>query len=239
MRFRLADSASLNYLNTEAWLNNIKLILVNSGTELVLGSAIVNAAGDIVTTFPISGNVGLLVGTNNIGDVDVLTLPALVAGTANIGDVDVLTLPALVAGTANIGDVDVLTLPATPVGTNQIGAVHDVGGEIQDESDTVRTINRAFVTATGLGNTQVVAAQGGLVRIRVLSVQVITTLANSVKFQSATTDISATFPLAANGGFVMPCTQHGWFQTAANEALNVNLSLGTSTGVQVIWVQAT
>ena len=50
-------------------------------------------------------------GTNNIGDVDVLTLPALVAGTANIGDVDVLTLPALPAGTNNIGDVDVLTLP--------------------------------------------------------------------------------------------------------------------------------
>jgi len=50
-------------------------------------------------------------GTNNIGDVDVLTLPALPAGTNNIGDVDVLTLPALPAGTNNIGDVDVLTLP--------------------------------------------------------------------------------------------------------------------------------
>lgn len=93
-------------------------------------------------------------------DVDITRLPALVAGTANIGDVDVLTvpaplstsgggteaaalrvtiasdstglvsvddnggsltvdgtvavssLPALVAGTANIGDVDVLTVPA-------------------------------------------------------------------------------------------------------------------------------
>lgn len=32
---------------------------------------------------------GLPAGTNNIGDVDVLTLPALVAGTANIGDVDI------------------------------------------------------------------------------------------------------------------------------------------------------
>lgn len=41
---------------------------------------------------------------------------ALPAGTNNIGDVDVLTLPALPAGTNNIGDVDVLTLP---------GAAHD------------------------------------------------------------------------------------------------------------------
>ncbi len=40
-------------------------------------------------------NVGLNAGTNNIGDVDVLTLPSLPAGTNNIGDVDVLSLPAV------------------------------------------------------------------------------------------------------------------------------------------------
>lgn len=62
-------------------------------------------------------------GTNNIGDVDVLTLPPLPAGTNNIGDVDVLTLPSLPAGTNNIGDVDVLTLPPLPSGTNNIGDV--------------------------------------------------------------------------------------------------------------------
>lgn len=61
--------------------------------------------------------------------VDVLTLPnvtlgaAIPAGTNNIGDVDVLTLPALPAGTNNIGDVDVLSLPALPAGSNAIGTV--------------------------------------------------------------------------------------------------------------------
>ena len=64
--------------------------------------------------------LSIAAGDNNIGNVDVITLPALVAGTANIGDVDVLTLPALVAGTANIGDVDVLTIAA---GDNNIGNV--------------------------------------------------------------------------------------------------------------------
>ena len=78
-----------------------------------------NNIGDVdVLTLP-----ALPAGTNNIGDVDVLTLPALPAGTNNIGDVDVLTLPALPAGTNNIGDVDVLTLPALPAGTNNIGDV--------------------------------------------------------------------------------------------------------------------
>lgn len=38
---------------------------------------------------------------------------ALPAGTNNIGDVDVLTLPALSAGSNNIGDIDVLTAPGT------------------------------------------------------------------------------------------------------------------------------
>jgi len=65
-------------------------------------------------------------GTNNIGDVDVLTLPAgtvagsssLPAGTNNIGDVDILSIAA---GDNNIGNVDVVTLPSLPAGSNAIG----------------------------------------------------------------------------------------------------------------------
>lgn len=59
-------------------------------------------------------------GTNNIGDVDVLTLPAIPAGNNNIGDVDIASIAA---GDNNIGNVDVVTLPALPAGTNNIGDV--------------------------------------------------------------------------------------------------------------------
>jgi len=53
----------------------------------------------------VAGSASLPAGTNNIGDVDVLTLPAgTVAGSAS-----------LPAGTNNIGDVDVLTLPPVTV----------------------------------------------------------------------------------------------------------------------------
>jgi hypothetical protein len=62
-------------------------------------------------------------GTNNIGDVDVLSLPSLPAGNNNIGDVDVVSLPPLPAGTNNIGDVDVVSLPSLPAGNNNIGDV--------------------------------------------------------------------------------------------------------------------
>ena len=100
------------------------------------------SAGRLYTSSTI--DAALPAGTNNIGDVDVLSLPALPAGTNNIGDVDVLSLPALPAGTNNIGDVDVLTLPnvtlAAGTNTNEVvgDAAHDapvagnpllVGGE--------------------------------------------------------------------------------------------------------------
>lgn len=52
--------------------------------------------------------------TNGL-DVDVTRLPALAAGTNNIGDVDVLTIAA---GDNNIGNVDIVTVPADPFGAN-------------------------------------------------------------------------------------------------------------------------
>lgn len=64
-------------------------------------------------------DVGLSTGDNNVGNVDVLTMPVVILGTstAPIGSVIVSTMPTvtvtmgpLEASTANIGDVDVLTL---------------------------------------------------------------------------------------------------------------------------------
>lgn len=93
-------------------------------------------------------------------------------------------------------------------------------------------IKRTFVNASSLGSTQVVAAAAGG-RIRVFSVAAVAGGAASVKFQSAATDISATFALAANGGFVLPFNEHGWFETAVGEALNINLSAAVATGVSI------
>lgn len=46
MRFRLANPGSENYLHPEAWLNNIKLVPVNDGTELVMGVSPVDSEGN-------------------------------------------------------------------------------------------------------------------------------------------------------------------------------------------------
>lgn len=76
----------------------------------------VNPAGKLLVTADIDQTTP---GTTN----GVVVTTALPSGTNNIGDVDVLSLPSIPAGTNNIGDVDVLTLPAIPAGTNTIGYV--------------------------------------------------------------------------------------------------------------------
>jgi hypothetical protein len=73
----------------------------------------------------------------------------LAAGTNNIGDVDVLTLPALPAGTNNIGDVDVLTLPSLPTGANVIGAVTQSGTWNVGTVTTLTSITNAVTVSQG------------------------------------------------------------------------------------------
>ncbi len=99
----------------------------------------------------VTGAVGLAAqlpaGTNNIGDIDVLSEPATAADAGALpamlkviagydggqvrriitnasGRLQVDLFSALPAGDANIGNVDVLTLPALPAGVNNIGSVN-------------------------------------------------------------------------------------------------------------------
>jgi hypothetical protein len=96
-------------------------------------------------------------------------------------------------------------------------------------------VNVALTSAASGANALVAAVAG--CKYRVLSAAIVTTLANSVKFQSAANDISALWPLGANGGIVLPFNEHGWFETNVNEALNINLSAATSTGVQIQYIR--
>src|SRR3990167_4554399 len=124
-----------------------------TGTVTVDGSAVtqpVSNAGLTELAAAISTEVQcdivgpLPAGTNNIGDVDVLSLPALAAGNKNVGDVDVLTIAA---GDNNIGNVDVVTVPAGPFGANAdatvaAGAVGSIQAKLRrltSDLDAVKT----------------------------------------------------------------------------------------------------
>lgn len=92
----------------------------------------------------------------------------------------------------------------------------------------------AFVNAT-TGTTAVVTAPAGAY-VRVLSLAIVSTIASTVKFQSSTgaTDITATLPLGANGGIVLPFNEHGWFSTlTAGDVLNFVQGTATAIGIQI------
>lgn len=95
---------------------------------------------------------------------------------------------------------------------------------------------RLGATPASSGANELVAAVAGA-KYRVLAVAVVATTAVTVKFQSASTDITGTFPLGANGGIVLPFNEHGWFETAANEALNITLGSAVATGVQIQYIK--
>lgn len=89
---------------------------------------------DVTVTGTVTAN--LAAGTNNIGDVDVLSLPALAAGTNNIGDVDVLTVngvaPAFGTGLrgATVQRVTIATDDSVPVTGTFWQATQPVSGTV-------------------------------------------------------------------------------------------------------------
>ena len=100
------------------------------------------------------------------------------------------------------------------------------------------TIKQAFVNATAAGNTQVIAAVSGR-KLRVLWALVGNsgTAVVDVNFQSSASAITATQPLAVDGGF-MSNPQPAWFcETVAGEALNVNLSAIGAVAVTLGYIE--
>jgi hypothetical protein len=146
---------------------------------------------------------------------------ALPAGTNNIGDVDVLTLPALPAGTNNIGDVDVLTLPAIPAGSNEIG-------RIRYAKPTTSELSEAIVNFSSSGDNTIVSATTSQTT-RVYAIFLVASGPTNIKFRNGTTDLTGVIPLTAGGGLVLDNMGDPWFTTSANTAFNIN----SSAAVQV------
>jgi len=97
------------------------------------------------------------------------------------------------------------------------------------------SIKSAFLNASSLGTTAIIAAAPGM-SIRVISAAIVATVANGVTFQSAASAIGPLWPLGANGGVVLPFNEHGWVQTNVGEALNINMSVATPTGILINYI---
>ena len=78
--------------------------------------------------------------------------------------------------------------------------------------------------------------------LRVLSVVVLcgataTNITFNSKGSGAGTAISCQFQNAANSGAVLPFNEGGWFQSSSGEGLTVTTGTGSTTGVQVTYVE--
>ena len=124
---------------------------VTLATDVALPTGSNTLGGVNLTQYtPSSGRLPVEIDAAALAALETITVAALTAalpaGDNNIGHVDVVSLPALAAGTANIGDVDVLTVPADPFGVNA-----DAASATGSISAKLR-----FVAATGIPITSIV-----------------------------------------------------------------------------------
>ena len=111
---------SLGYDNTTD-AQAYRALAVNASGQLEISDggnvlSVDDAGGSLTVDGTVSIGSALPAGTNNIGDVDVVSLPSIPAGTNNIGDVDVASIAA---GDNNIGNVDIVTMPAVTIAASQ------------------------------------------------------------------------------------------------------------------------
>lgn len=124
--------------------------------------------------------------------------------------------------------ITALGMPAADKTTDQIGDYPAVDGYVNNRAGVVPV--DVVLTASASGATAVVGAQGAGKTIVVTSVVLSASAAVNAKFQSASTDITGLLYLGTSGGFVLPEKPRGWFRTAANVALNINLSGAVAVG---------
>jgi hypothetical protein len=103
----------------------------------------------------------------------------------------------------------------------------------RSSQDKVKTYS-TFINPSTAVSTEIVSASPNL-SYRVHAVSVVSTAANTVNFRSNTTAISANLPLTANGGFVLPYNEKGWFVTTVGEGLFFNQTAATATGCNVVY----
>lgn len=152
------------------------------------------------------------------------------------------------AGSALIGKVGIdQTTPGTTNGVvlkDGSGAVIDQTATVNVAQDTAAIKNGATsltpkfaaIAASASGDNPIVAVVAGK-KIRVLSYVLMANGAVNAKWRSATTDKSGLLYFAANGGAVAPHTPVGHLETAAGEALNLNLSGAVAVGGHVTYIE--
>lgn len=163
-------------------------------------------------------------GATTLAALETLTVAqissALPAGTNNIGDVDIASIAA---GDNNIGNVDIVTMPAIAATASNIGA--QISTSAIMDGTTACTPKFAVIDAATNGDNTIISANATK-KLRVLAAFLVSSGTVNVRFEGGAggTALTGQMNLVANSGFVLPFNPAGWFETASNTLLNLELS---------------
>lgn len=147
--------------------------------------------------------------------------------------------PLPISGSIGITNAGVNVSRSNPLAVEQTS---EASGQILSGS-TVRVVNYLASDVGTSGSTQVIAPQGAGNMIRVLAAFAMASGTVVAKWQSTGSagtiqNLSGYVPFTVNGGYVLPHNPHGWFQTRANEGLNLALNAAVNVGINLTWVIA-
>jgi hypothetical protein len=105
-------------------------------------------------------------------------------------------------------------------------------------SGVVVTPKFVAIAASGSGNNTILAAVTSK-KIRVLAASFMANGTVNAKFQSGAggTDLTGLFYMVVNTGAVLPYNPAGWFETASNTLLNLNLSAAIAVGGMLTYIE--
>jgi hypothetical protein len=98
-----------------------------------------------------------------------------------------------------------------------------------------KNVRVAFINAAVGGPSVLVPAPEASAKIRVLAIIITTTAENVVTFMSGAVPISPAMPFVALGGMVANFCEHGWFECAKGQPLNVNQIAITECGIHILY----
>ncbi len=154
-------------------------------------------------------------------------------GATNAGKAQDVAVGADDVGVAMLVKRDDEEAAVTPVDGDYVVPTCDKFGKLKvtELPDATSVIKYAVVNVASSGDNTIQAAAGVGIKIRVLSVFLVAAGTVVVRFESAAggTALTGEMPLVANSGFVLPFNPGGWFETADNALLN--LELGGAVGV--------
>lgn len=117
------------------------------------------------------------------------------------------------------------------------GALRTLSVDSAGNDATPSSVNYAVIDAATSGNNTLVAGNATK-KIRVISAFLVSAGTVNVRFEGGAdgTALTGQMNLVANTGFVLPYNPQGWFETAANTLLNLELSAAISVDGSLSYV---